>query len=122
MPEITIKIPGLDEKVSHLESIIAQLTATMANHSSFYVVEGVEWVTTKKIEDLFGFTEKAISRKIERGFLLEGKHWKWTPDNVRVFNIKTFNEWLKQKRTVVSMRGKHRSSSICAPSATVAKG
>lgn len=55
----------------------------------------LERVTIQKMAEMSGFTVSALRSKIQRGELLEGKHYFKKGRRV-TFDVAAFNEWIKQ--------------------------
>jgi hypothetical protein len=53
---------------------------------------------------LFGYTEKAIQRKIQEGIWVEGLHWRRAPDSRIVIIRKGVEEWFTQSAGLKSVR------------------
>lgn len=54
------------------------------------------WVKDTIIERDKGITKHAIRKKRERGYWVEGVHFKKGPDGVYYYDINAINEWIEQ--------------------------
>jgi len=57
----------------------------------------MKWVLIRRFSELSGYTEKAISRKIESGVWLEGNHWKRAPDGRIMICPEAIEKWVEGK-------------------------
>lgn len=58
----------------------------------------VDLVTIKQAAALTGLTAKAIHRKREEGFWLEGREWFRGPDNRIYISIRGYEQWIRNGR------------------------
>lgn len=58
----------------------------------------VNWVVTKKAAELTGRTEDSLNHLVASGRLVEGVHWKWSPDNRRHFSLSALDEWVHSRK------------------------
>ncbi len=54
----------------------------------------VRFVTIKKYSELSGYSDRAIQTKIERGILLQDKHYKKAPDGRVLIDISEIERWI----------------------------
>lgn len=59
------------------------------------MLNGVKYVTIKKMADFTGYTETAIRCKISNNIWREGFEWIRSPDNKPLISIKGYNEWVE---------------------------
>lgn len=71
----------------------------------------VTWVTIEKAAELTGRSEKALYSLMDRGLLVEGTHWKWSPDNRKHINLEEYDKWVAKSNSRGSTRGRRPSSS-----------
>lgn len=62
----------------------------------------MRFVLINKLAEMSGYTEKAIRRKIERGELLEGKHFIRSPDNRLQFDLEEWDKWVISESSLAS--------------------
>ncbi|CAM2142551.1 protein of unknown function [Pararobbsia alpina] len=79
----------------------------------------VVWVTVEKASELTGRSVDSFNHLVHDGRLIEGTHWKWSPDNRRHINLEAYDEWVATSQSKGSTRGRRPSSS--ASSGTAAK-
>lgn len=72
----------------------------------------VIWVTIDKASEYTGRSVDSFRSLIQSGKLVEGKHWKWSPDNRQHINLEGYDEWVSKSNSKGSGRGRHPSSSI----------
>ena len=72
----------------------------------------VVWVTVEKAAELTGRSVDALRNLIRVGKLVEGAHWKWSPDNRQHINLEAYDEWVAKSNSKGSARGRRRSSLI----------
>ena len=53
------------------------------------------WVTISKFEELTGYTEKAVRRKIEEGVFVEGREYMRAPDNRILISMEAYDKWVE---------------------------
>jgi hypothetical protein len=71
----------------------------------------VIWVTLEKASEYTGRSVPAFRRLIGDGRLLEGTHWKWSPDNRQHINLEAYDEWVAKSNSKGSTRGRRPSGS-----------
>lgn len=64
-----------------------------AEKIEFHVVPG-EWFRQELLKPVFGLTPEAVRKYRAKGLWLEGKHWRWDPANVIVYNRKEIERWM----------------------------
>jgi hypothetical protein len=74
----------------------------------------IDWVLLTKASELTGYSVKALTRKIQKGELLEGREYKYGPDCHLLICLSGFEKWLKQS----SRRRRRVSKSIEGASAS----
>jgi len=52
-----------------------------------------KYVKIAKFEELTGYTDKAVRRKIQEGVFVQGKEWIKAPDGHILINMEAYNEW-----------------------------
>ncbi|CAM3511659.1 hypothetical protein [Bordetella flabilis] len=78
----------------------------------------VIWVTLEKASEYTGRSIHSFRRLIRDGHLVEGTHWKWSPDNRQHINLEGYDRWVAESASKGSTRGRRRNLS----SADKAKG
>lgn len=53
------------------------------------------YVTIALAASAYGWSEKAIRRRMERGVWIENVHWRKAPDGGIVIDIKAVDKWLE---------------------------
>jgi hypothetical protein len=69
----------------------------------------VNWVIIKRAAELTGRTVKSLNHLVANGHLLEGVHWKWSPDNRRHFSLDAFDEWEAKSKSGATRRRRSRT-------------
>jgi hypothetical protein len=46
---------------------------------------------------VFGLSSEAVRKYRSKGLWLEGKHWRWDPANVIVYNRAAIERWMEGK-------------------------
>lgn len=70
----------------------------------------VTWVTIERAAELTGRSAKAFYGLMDRGLLIEGVHWKWSPDNRKHVNLEEYDKWVEKSNSPGSTRGRRPSS------------
>jgi hypothetical protein len=71
----------------------------------------VIWVTLDKASEYTGRSVDSFRHLIRDGQLVEGQHWKWSPDNRQHINLEGYDEWVQKSNSKGSTRGRRRSES-----------
>lgn len=71
----------------------------------------VIWVTLEKASEYTGRSVNSFSSLIQRGRLVEGVHWKWSPDNRQHISLEGYDEWVSKSNSKGSRRGRRPSLS-----------
>lgn len=56
-----------------------------------------DWVIERKLREAKGLTKEQV-RKRRNELWIEGRHFKWGPDNTLWYNLEAINEWVDQGR------------------------
>lgn len=56
------------------------------------------YVKLPLFEALTGYTQKAVRRKIEEGYWLEGKEFRRAPDGHILIDMEGYNKWVENQR------------------------
>ncbi len=56
------------------------------------------YVKLPKFEELTGYTEKAVRRKMEEGHWLQGKEYRKAPDGHILVDLEGYNKWVEGRR------------------------
>jgi len=70
----------------------------------------VVWVVLEKASECTGRSVDSFRHLIRNGRLIEGTHWKWSPDNRQHINLEAYDEWVAKSTSKGSSRGRRRSS------------
>lgn len=73
-----------------------------------FIYRPVTWVTVQKASELIGRSMDSFNHLVRDGQLIEGKHWKWSPDNRRHINLDAYDEWVETSISTGSTRGRRR--------------
>ncbi|MFM0501860.1 hypothetical protein [Paraburkholderia caffeinilytica] len=68
----------------------------------------VVWVTVEKAAELTGRSVDSFNHLVRDGRLVEGTHWKWSPDNRRHINLEAYDKWVETSTSAGSTRGRRR--------------
>lgn len=74
----------------------------------------VAWVVVEKASECTGRSVHSFRHLIRDGYLIEGKHWKWSDDNRQHINLEAYDEWVSESTSKGSKRGRRRSESTSA--------
>lgn len=55
----------------------------------------MRYVTTKRLAEATGYTEKALRHKVDRGVFAEGIHYRRAPDGRLLFDVEEFEKWVE---------------------------
>ena len=58
------------------------------------------WCLLPKMEQIFGYTVEALRSKISRAQLVQGVHWRKSPDGRVIMNPHAFTTWLLSEEQV----------------------
>ena len=75
----------------------------------------VAWVTVDKASELTGRSVDSLNHLVHDGRLIEGKHWKWSPDNRRHINLEAYDEWVATSTSRGSTRGRRKPRPVVDP-------
>ena len=56
-----------------------------------------KYVLVSKFEELTGYTDKAVRRKIEDGVFMQGKEWVKAPDGRVLINMEAYERWVNPR-------------------------
>ena len=59
-----------------------------------YVSSGA-WFRQDLLYPIFGLSTEAVRKYRSKGIWLEGKHWRWDPANVIVYNRSAIERWME---------------------------
>jgi hypothetical protein len=59
-----------------------------------YVSSGA-WFRQDLLYPIFGLSTEAVRKYRSKGIWLEGKHWRWDPANVIVYNRLAIERWME---------------------------
>ncbi|TFW06143.1 hypothetical protein E4K72_10480 [Oxalobacteraceae bacterium OM1] len=71
----------------------------------------VIWVLVNKAAELTGRSQKSLNGLVHAGLLVEGKHWKWSADGRRYFNLQELDNWVAHSKGKASSRGRRENVS-----------
>ncbi len=60
----------------------------------------ISWVTKRKLAEITGYTEAAISTKVRDGVWREGVIFVKSPDGRLQFNLEEYSNWVQSGRRV----------------------
>jgi hypothetical protein len=78
----------------------------------------VVWVTLEKAAEYTGRSVDSFRHLIRDGKLVEGTHWKWSPDNRQHVNLEGYDQWVANSNSKGSARGRRPSSSTSGGTAS----
>ena len=58
------------------------------------------WCLLSKMEEIFGYSVEALRSKIQRAQLVQGVHWRKSPDGRVIMNPHAFTTWLLSEEQV----------------------
>lgn len=68
----------------------------------------INWVTVEKLSELTGRAAGSLNNLVADGRLVEGVHWKWSPDNRRHFSSEAYDDWVANSKSKGTTRGRRR--------------
>lgn len=73
-------------------SEVVELTSN--DKYQIYVSSGA-WFRQDLLYPIFGLSTEAVRKYRSKGIWLEGKHWRWDPANVIVYNRTAIERWME---------------------------
>ena len=67
-----------------------------AEKLDFHITPGA-WFRQDLLYQVFGLSTEAVRKYRTRGLWLEGKHWRYDPANVIVYNRAAIERWMEGK-------------------------
>jgi hypothetical protein len=73
---------------------VAEVTNLSTEKHRVYVSSGA-WFRQDLLYPVFGLSTEAVRKYRSKGIWLEGKHWRWDPANVIVYNRSAIERWME---------------------------